>query len=159
MSRPLQETPLTQDPFRSTEAPRPGDPRAGGPRPPATARDVGWALLAVGIAVVTVVQLVALTVALLRLEQGPSGAGLFFGFLITVVWLLTVYWVAMGAWRRSVWGCPFEHDASAPTARRCPRHGSSSSGPPPQGPGPDRGSAGPDADSGGPGDTQPPRLA
>jgi hypothetical protein len=70
----------------------------------------------------TAVQLVGLTIAVVRLETAPSGGGLVLGFLITVVWLLTIYWLVMGAWRRSVWGCPFEHDADAPAARRCQRH-------------------------------------
>jgi hypothetical protein len=72
--------------------------------------------------VLTVVQLVGLTLAVVRLEMAPSGGALVLGFLITVVWLLTIFWLVMGAWRRSVWGCPFEHSADAPTARRCQRH-------------------------------------
>ncbi len=71
----------------------------------------------------TVVQLAGLTLAVVRLETAPSGGALVLGFLITVVWLLTVFWLVMGAWRRSVWGCPFEHGADAPATRRCQRHG------------------------------------
>jgi hypothetical protein len=55
-------------------------------------------------------------------ETAPTGGALFLGFLITVVWLLTIFWLVMGAWRRTVWGCPFEHDEEAAAARRCPRH-------------------------------------
>jgi hypothetical protein len=107
---------------RPTEAPRPGDPRAGGPRPTASGRDLLWGALAVALVVLTLVQLVGLSLAVVRLEVAPSGGALVVGFLITVVWLLTIFWLVMGAWRRSVWGCPFEHDADAPAARRCPRH-------------------------------------
>lgn len=106
----------------SRGAPAPGDRRDGGPRPRATVRDAWWGLLTVGLVGITVVQLVGLTVALVGLEERPTGGGLFLGFLITVVWLLTIYWLAMGAWRRSVWGCPFRHTADAPEVRRCARH-------------------------------------
>jgi hypothetical protein len=107
---------------RPSEAPRPGDPRAGGPRPSAGPRDLLWAGLAGALVVLTVVQLVGLTIAVVRLETAPSGGGFVLGFLITVVWLLTIYWLVMGAWRRSVWGCPFDHDADAAASRRCQRH-------------------------------------
>jgi hypothetical protein len=72
--------------------------------------------------VVTVVQLVGLAVAAAHLQPAPSTGGLVLGFLVTVVWLLTIYWLVMGAWRRSVWGCPFDHRHDAAPARRCPRH-------------------------------------
>jgi hypothetical protein len=39
-----------------------------------------------------------------------------------VVWFLTIYWLVAGAWRRSVWGCPFEHTEDAHFDRRCQRH-------------------------------------
>jgi hypothetical protein len=111
------------DEFAPTaSAPAPGDPRDAGPRPPPTWRDAGWGLLAGGLVGLTAVQFVGLAIGLTRLEARPSGGGLFLGFLITVVWLLTIYWLAMGAWRRSVWGCPFQHVAAAPEVRRCPRH-------------------------------------
>jgi hypothetical protein len=84
---------------------------------------VVWVGLAAVLALVTVVQLVALVRALVG-DDVPTlgGGGLLLGFLVTVVWLLTIAWVVLGAWRRSVWGCPFSHDAAAPEARRCPRH-------------------------------------
>jgi hypothetical protein len=107
---------------RPTEAPRPGDPRGGGPRPGAAGRDLLWAGLAGAVTVLTAVQLVGLAIAMVRLESAPTGGALFLGFLITVVWLLTIFWLVMGAWRRTVWGCPFEHDEQAPAARRCQRH-------------------------------------
>jgi hypothetical protein len=103
-------------------APRPGDPRAPGPRPEPGRRDLAWASLAVVVGVVTIAQLVGLTMALLGLETAPSTGASFVGFVITVVWLLTIYWVVVGAWRRTVWGCPFEHTASARAGRRCARH-------------------------------------
>jgi hypothetical protein len=106
------------------DGPRPGDPRDPGPRPPARGRDIGWVALAGALAVVTVAQLVALVRVLVG-DDAPAlgGSGLFLGFLVTVVWLLTIAWTVLGSWRRSVWGCPFSHDAAAPDARRCPRHG------------------------------------
>jgi hypothetical protein len=102
--------------------PRPGDPRSTGPRPPATGKDLGWAALAVSLSVITATQFVGLTLSLLRLEQRPGGGALFLGFLVTVVWLLTIWWLVMGAWRRTVWGCPFDHHADTSEPRRCPRH-------------------------------------
>ncbi len=44
------------------------------------------------------------------------------GFLFTVAAGMIVFWLAVGAWRRTVWGCPFEHDAAAPWVARCRRH-------------------------------------
>jgi hypothetical protein len=106
----------------SEDGPRPGDPRSAGPRPPATGKDIGWVTLAVIVTGVTATQFVGLTLSLLRMEQRPEGGAVFLGFLITVVWLLTIWWVVMGAWRRTVWGCPFDHHADASEARSCPRH-------------------------------------
>jgi hypothetical protein len=113
---------LSSDDLPPVGAPRPGDPRSRGPRPAATPRDLLWGLLVVALVVVTAVQVVGLAVAAARLQPPPSSGGLVLGFLVTVVWLLTIYWLAMGAWRRSVWGCPFDHRDDAPPARRCPRH-------------------------------------
>lgn len=104
------------------DGPEPGDPRDVGPRPNATPRDLGWASLAVSIAGVTVLQLVGLVLTLTRPGLEPSAGGLSLAFLVTVVWMLTIYWVVMGAWRRSVWGCPFHHDSDGWPAGRCPRH-------------------------------------
>jgi hypothetical protein len=70
----------------------------------------------------TAVQLVVLAVTAARFPRAAGTGGLFLGFVVTVVWLLTVYWLVMGAWRRSVWGCPFDHDAGATDDRRCVRH-------------------------------------
>lgn len=103
-------------------APRPGDPRNRGPRPRARVRDGLWLGMAVGLAVVTAVQFVRLAWVALTGELAVSTAGLLLAFVITVAWLMTIYWLVAGAWRRSVWGCPFEHAAQAPAARRCPRH-------------------------------------
>jgi hypothetical protein len=103
-------------------APTPGDPRDPGPRPRATPRDLLWGLLTVGIAGLTALQFVALAIALVRLDTAPTTGGLLLGFLITVVWLLSIYWLVMGTWRRSVWGCPFHHTTAGPEARRCTRH-------------------------------------
>jgi hypothetical protein len=106
-----------------THAPRPGDPRDPGPRPPGRARDVAWLGLAVVLVSVTAVQFLALARAFLGGDLPPLGAGgLLLAFAFTVVWLLTIAWVTLGAWRRSVWGCPFAHRSQAPAARRCPRH-------------------------------------
>lgn len=106
----------------SDQGPNPGDPRDSGPRPPARARDVAWLLLAIALIALTAAQTVNLVISLVRLDGQASGGGLFLGFVITVVWFLAIYWLAMGAWRRSVWGCPFQHTESATPARRCPRH-------------------------------------
>jgi hypothetical protein len=106
-----------------SHAPRPGDPRDPGPRPPARTRDVLWLALGVVLVAVTVVQFIALARALIGGELPPLGAGgLFLGFAVTVVWLLTIAWVSLGAWRRTVWGCPFGHAHDTPAARRCVRH-------------------------------------
>jgi hypothetical protein len=72
---------------------------------------------------VTAVQLVALVRALVGDElPALGGGGLLLGFAVTVVWLLTIAWFTLGAWRRTVWGCPFAHAHDAPAARRCIRH-------------------------------------
>lgn len=110
---------MEREPF---EAPAPGDPRSTGPRPSATWRDAAWAALAVALVGLTAFQLVRLAYLAATAEAAPSGLGLLLAFVITVVWLLTVYWVSAGAWRRTVWGCPFEHTADAPRLRRCARH-------------------------------------
>lgn len=112
----------TDDRDPAESPPRPGDGRDPGPRPVATLRDGAWGLLAAALYAVTTVQFVGLAVALVRLDTPPSGTGPFLGFLVTVVWLLTIHWFAVGAWRRSVWGCPFQHAADAQVVRRCPRH-------------------------------------
>ncbi len=105
--------------------PHPGERRHPGPRPQATGRDLAWAALAAGIAVVTVLQVIALGAALLQAEVEPTLGRLLLAFVITVVWWLTIYWLVLGAWRRSVWGCPFPHagDDGFDGIMRCPRHG------------------------------------
>lgn len=103
--------------------PQPGDPRSTGPRPSAVWRDVAWAALAAVLVLVTAWQLVWLAYrAATDPAVAPTGGGLVLAFVITVVWLLTIYWLALGAWRRSVWGCPFDHVDHAPVGRRCERH-------------------------------------
>ena len=113
---------MDTDGLRPATAPGPGDPRSRGPRPSATWRDVGWLSLSAGLLGLTVVQLLTMTMVLLQAELAASTAALFVGFAITVVWLLTIYWFVMGAWRRSVWGCPFDHVVEAAPQRRCRRH-------------------------------------
>ena len=113
---------MVTDGSQPRRAPRPGDPRSPGARPRATWRDRGWALLGLWLVVVTVAQVVGLLVAIGRLEVAPTTLGLVLGFLVTVGWFLTIYWFAMGAWRRSVWGCPFDHATDARFERRCTRH-------------------------------------
>jgi hypothetical protein len=106
------------------EAPAPGDPRSSGPRPRARGKDVAWAALCVVVVAVTVWQLGRLAyVAATDPDVAPSGGMLVVAFVVTVVWLLTVFWLSVGAWRRTVWGCPFDHAEDAPRLRRCPRHG------------------------------------
>ena len=107
------------------DGPTPGDPRHPGPRPAATWRDLAWATLAVAIATITIIQVIGLTVALLRLDVQPTAGGIVLGFVVTVVWWLTIHWLVLGAWRRSVWGCPFAHtgDDLGDPAVTCPRHG------------------------------------
>lgn len=104
-------------------APRPGDPAAGGPRPPARVRDVVWSLLGAVLVAVTVVQSGRLAVTLATSpDVDLSGIGVVVGIVVTIAWYLIVYWVTAGAWRRTVWGCPFAHTADAPWERRCQRH-------------------------------------
>jgi hypothetical protein len=104
--------------------PAPGDPRSSGPRPPARAKDVAWLGLAVVLVGLTVVQLGLLAIrAATDPDVAPTTGTLLLAFVVTVVWLLTVYWLAVGSWRRTVWGCPFDHAAAAPATRRCQRHG------------------------------------
>jgi hypothetical protein len=106
------------------EAPAPGDPRSSGPRPRARAKDLVWGALSIVVVAVTVWQLGRLVyLAATDPDIAPSGGMLGLAFVITVVWLLTIFWVSVGAWRRTVWGCPFEHTEDAPRLRRCPRHG------------------------------------
>ena len=109
--------------------PRPGDPRHDGPRPEATWRDLFWASLAFGLGAGTLVQFVVLGARLLQLQVRPSVGGVLLGFLITVAWLLTIYWLALGAWRRSIWGCPFRHTEDGYVGARCPRHRRLANGP------------------------------
>ena len=108
----------------SPDPPVPGDPRSDGPRPPGGWRDAAWAGLAVALVTLTAWQLTNLVV---RAATDPdvvaSGGALLLAFVITVVWLLTVFWLSVGSWRRTVWGCPFEHVEDAPRMRRCSRHG------------------------------------
>lgn len=106
-------------------APRPGDPASRGPKPRGGLRDGLWLAATVTLLVVTALQVVRLVV---RVATDPDvqvgGTGALLGFLVTLVWFLFIYWLAAGAWRRSVWGCPFEHTEDAAFERRCPRHGS-----------------------------------
>lgn len=103
--------------------PVPGDPRSSGPRPAPRARDLAWLTLAVALIVVTAAQLLRLAHRAATDPDVVAGGGaLVLAFVVTVVWLLTVYWLAAGSWRRTIWGCPFEHTTSAPRARRCHRH-------------------------------------
>jgi hypothetical protein len=44
------------------------------------------------------------------------------GFLFTAAAGMIVFWLTVGSWRRTVWGCPFAHAADAPWAARCRRH-------------------------------------
>jgi hypothetical protein len=105
------------------DGPKPGDPRSTGPRPRATVRDGFWLALCGAITVVTTLQLVRLVWTLTTSDQVQvSGGGAVLGFLVTVVWLLTIFWLSAGAWRRSVWGCPFDHAEDAVFDRRCRRH-------------------------------------
>jgi hypothetical protein len=115
---------LRRQPYQwPADGPKPGDPRSTGPRPRGTVRDGFWLALCGAIAVVTVLQLVRLVWTLTTSDQlQVTGGGAFLGFLITVVWLLTIYWLSAGAWRRSVWGCPFDHAEDAAFDRRCRRH-------------------------------------
>jgi hypothetical protein len=105
------------------EGPRPGDPASTGPRPRPRFRDGFWLALAAALVVVTVLQVIRLVWTIATDDRFQvSGGGAFLGFLVTVVWFLTIYWVAAGAWRRSVWGCPFLHTEDAHYDRRCQRH-------------------------------------
>lgn len=83
-----------------------------------------WAALCIVVVAVTVWQLGRLAYrAATDPDVAPSGGMLVLAFIVTVVWLLTIFWVSVGAWRRTVWGCPFDHTEDAPRLRRCPRHG------------------------------------
>lgn len=73
------------------DGPRPGGRRYGGPRPAARGRDLGWATLAVVVTVVTASQFARLAVVLLDLDQRTGTGSLVLGFLVTVVWLLTIW--------------------------------------------------------------------
>lgn len=106
-----------------TDPPAPGDPRSAGPRPAAGPRDLAWAALAVLLVAVTALQLARLAYRAATDPDVVAGGGaLLLAFVVTVVWLLTIYWLSAGSWRRTVWGCPFEHRRRAPSARRCERH-------------------------------------
>ncbi len=113
------------------DGPQPGDGASDKPRPAPDRRDVAWAGAAAALAGVTAGQLMVLTRALVGLEHAISAAGAVLGFVITVVWLLTISWVVLGCWRRSVWGCPFDHTAPEGSARHCHRHASVVNDPPP----------------------------
>lgn len=105
------------------QGPRPGDPASRGPRPRAHLRDGFWLALTGALVIVTVLQVIRLVWTIATDDRVQvSGGGAFLGFLVTVVWFLTIYWLVAGAWRRSVWGCPFEHTEDAHYDRRCQRH-------------------------------------
>jgi hypothetical protein len=103
-------------------APPPGDPASSGPRPPAGWRDWVWLAVAIALILVTLLQAVRLVVIVFTEELTVSPVGLLLAFAITVVWLVGISWLVAGGWRRSVWGCPFDHTQDTPAARRCPRH-------------------------------------
>ena len=64
----------------------------------ATARDYGWLSLAVVVALLTVLNVIACAVALVR---GTSNLA---GLVRLPVSLLFGYWMSVGAWRRTRWG-------------------------------------------------------
>lgn len=104
-------------------APRPGDPASDGPRPPATWRDRVWAgMTALVLTVTLLLGGLILSFVAFSGEVQPTGGTSFLGFLATVATGMIVFWVSVGAWRRTVWGCPFEHAADAAWVVRCRRH-------------------------------------
>lgn len=48
--------------------------------------------------------------------------GVFYRDPALLFFAVPAYWLVMGAWRRTVWGCPHLHDPEAPVERRCQRH-------------------------------------
>lgn len=104
--------------------PRPGDPVSDGPRPAVAWRDLVWASLMVVVVLLSVLILTA--VVLYYAGSGEvqlGGLGTFIGFVVTAAALTNVFWLAAGAWRRTVWGCPFAHTEDAPWGMKCQRHG------------------------------------
>lgn len=73
-------------------------------QPPPSWRDILWATFA--------------AVAAAWFLSAVVDAGVLVGALLVIAGV----WVVAGAWRRTVWGCPFSHDAEADSASRCPRH-------------------------------------
>ena len=84
---------------------------------------MAWLALGTALTALTAVQVTLLGY---RAATAPGlalgGVALLLAFAVTVLWLLAIAWLVLGSWRRTVWGCPFDHEASAPPARRCPRH-------------------------------------
>lgn len=74
------------------------------PQPPTSWRDLAWA--AVGAAAVA------------WFVKAIATATLVVGLLLVVAG----FFVVAGAWRRTIWGCPFSHDPDDQTAESCPRH-------------------------------------
>lgn len=104
-------------------APRPGDPASDGPRPDAGWRDLIWAAVT-GATLAVALALGGLTLSYVAFsgEVQVTGGVAVLGFLATVASGMIVFWVAVGAWRRTVYGCPFDHRDTAPWERRCRRH-------------------------------------
>lgn len=51
-----------------------------------------------------------------------TGGVALLGFIFTAMAGMIVFWLTVGSWRRTVWGCPFAHEADAPWVARCRRH-------------------------------------
>lgn len=44
------------------------------------------------------------------------------GLLIGVLLLAPAFFIVVGTWRRTIWGCPFPHEPGAAQSDACPRH-------------------------------------
>lgn len=74
------------------------------PREPSSWCDISWGLVA--------------AVSAVWFLQAITDAGLLGGVLL----LAPAFFIVVGAWRRTIWGCPFAHHPGTDEDDVCPRH-------------------------------------
>jgi hypothetical protein len=77
--------------------------------------DYIWLLIAVFCAALLVADVLRAAPAAAAGRVGVAGV------LASVATFLALFWVGMGAWRRTVWACPFRDDTCSTHGARCAR--------------------------------------